>query len=63
MSVQVVQHDPELLRFRVSGIRQPAHLMGEVGHGATPPVAATCLQPADGSQVMNKFRVPLRWHS
>ena len=36
MSVQVVQHDPELLRFRVSGIRQPAHLMGEVGHGATP---------------------------
>ena len=36
MSVQVVQHHSDFLRFRVSGIRQPAHLMVEVDHGATP---------------------------
>ena len=35
MGVQVVQHHSDLLRFRVSSIPQPAHLMGEVGHGAT----------------------------
>ena len=35
MGVQVVQHHPDLLRFGVSSVRQPAHLMGEVFHGAT----------------------------
>ena len=47
MGVQVIQRHPDLLRFGVSSIRQPAHLMGEVfgevfhgaalGHGHVPP--------------------------
>ena len=77
MGVQVIQRHSDLLRFGVSSIRQPAHLMGEVfgevfGESAKSSakssmvrrsVTATCLQPASGSQVMNKFRVPLRWYS
>ena len=34
MRVQVIEHHPDLLCPRVSGIRQPAHLMGEVSMAA-----------------------------
>ena len=62
MSVQVIKHHPDLLRFRVGGIRQPAHLMGEVFHGATP---GHCHVPPARQRLTSHEQVPgpVAWYS
>ena len=61
VSVQIVQDRPHHLGFRVGFIHQPAHLVGEVLHGA--PFGDRHMPPARGSQARNRLRVPSRRYS
>ena len=61
--VQVVQDQPHHRDLRIGFIHQPAHLMGEVLHGAPLSHRHMRRHPASGSQARNRFRVPSRRYS
>ena len=50
----VIKHHPDLLRFRVGGIRQPAHLMGEVFPRSLPWCDARSLPRASSPPAAHK---------
>ena len=62
VGVQIVQYHSNHRSIGVGHVNQPAHLLGEVLHGASF-VIATWRQLARGSQARNRLRVPARRYS